>query len=457
MIKQMNQLILIFSLILILGEPAEIREKSLHFKTQLSEEEVFELSFPLGIADRLPVEGRIVNLIKGAEHQLIWINESGKVTGYNLKERKVTWHFDLFSPPIGHPLIVGDILLIQDEGNNVLAFSKEGKFLWRKAFELSHSPILNFKERVIISQEDGFLVALNPQTAETIWSTMIGQKIEALIPSEKGAMAVSQGGRIYLISPDGQLLELGLLKEKILPYGLVSGDYLFLGSQDKAMICWHLKKKKKAWSIKLGGWLVNFPLTVGKNLYVATSNAVIYCLNQKSGEIQWWRSIPSRQTYRLVSAGPYLIVATINPPILAFDLTNGQIKGEFKPEGEICFSPLVDSNRLILPIYEPQSDQGFLLFLEPDIRVILSSSMPSPQKMGTEIIFSAEAIGFEKPSYEFFLQSGDRRKIVQKESARPTWTWLPLSPGDYVIGVRVKDKKKIRERTISFQIIKDKP
>lgn len=450
--------LVVLGMIFILSEPVEVREKLLNHKSQPSEPNVLELSFPLRVADRLPIEGRIVDLIRGANHQLVWLNESGKITVYDWQEKKIIWNFDLSSPPLTHLCPVGEAILIQDKENHLLAFSLEGKLLWSKASGPASGPIINFHERAIFSSTDGSLLALNPQTAEIIWSTAISHKIGALVASpERGVLAISQDGRIDLISSDGQPSVLGSVEAKILPYGSVFGDYLFLGTQDKKIICWHLQKKRRVWSIQLGGQLVNYPLSFGNNLYVATLNAVIYCLNQKSGEIKWWRSIPSRLAYPFVLAGPYLIVTTINPPLLAFDLNDGRLKGEFRAEGEICSSPLVISNGLIVPVYESQSDQGFLLFLEPDIRVTLSSSLPSPQKVGTEIIFSVETVGFEEPRYEFFLQTSGRREIVQKESRRSAWTWLPLSPGDYVVGVRVKDKRKSLESTMAFQVIKDNP
>lgn len=457
-LKMSRSVLIVLAMIFILGKPVEVKEKLLNHKSQPLEPNILELSFPLRIADRLPVEGRIVDLIRGSNHHLIWLNESGKITGYDWQEKKVIWNFSLSSPPLTRLWPVGEALLIQDIENNLLALSKEGNLLWSKAFEASSGPIINFHEKAIFSSTDGCLLALNPQTAEIIWSTAISAKIGALVAfSEKGVLAISQDGRIDLILPDGRPSFLGSVEANILPYGLSFNDYLFLGTQDKKIICWHLNKKKRVWSIQLGGQLVNSPLPFGKNLYVATSNAVIYCLSQKSGEIKWWRSIPSRTAYPLVLARPYLIVATLNPPLLAFDLNDGRLRGEFRPEGEICSSPLVVPNGLILPVYESSSDQGFLLFLEPDISVTLSSSLPSPQKIGTEIIFSVEAMGFDEPRYEFFLQTGDRKEIVQRESGRNTWTWLPLFPGDYVVGVRVKDKRKSRESTLTFQVIKDNP
>jgi len=85
----------------------------------------------------------------------------------------------------------------------------------------------------------------------------------------------------------------------------------------------------------------------------------------------------------------------------------------------------------------------------------LVPSIPSPQKLGTDLTFTAQAVGFNKPRFEFFLEKEGKRQVVQKESERATWSWIPLDPGNYVVGVKVKDKKKTKETSLSFEILKD--
>jgi len=432
-------------------------EKLLNPEPEFSETETSLISFPLRVRDSLPVEGRIIDLVAGSDHRVFWLTESGKITGYNWLEKRVIWNFHLPAKHLTRLLAVGEILFAVDKENNLLALSQEGRLIWPEILGSFGGQIIPFEGKLALSLADGSLVVLKPETGEVVWRSSAGAKLAALaVSSENVLLAIAETGQIYQFSSEGRVNLSGFLEPTILPYVSLSDDYLFLGTQDKKVIAWNLKKKKKAWSINLGGRLVTSPLFARGNLYLATSNAVVYCLKAKSGEIKWWQSIPSRLAFNLVLASPYLIVATSNPPLLAFDLVTGRQAGEFKPEGEICNSPLLISDGLILSLYETLSGQSSLLFLEPEIRVTLSSSLPSPQKVGTEIIFTAEAVGFEAPRYEFFLQKGESREIVQKESARNSWAWLPLSPGDYLIGVRVKDKSKTRETTLSFQISQDR-
>jgi len=433
-------------------------EKLLNSEPEFSETETSVISFPLRVRDSLPVEGRIIDLVAGSDHRIFWLTESGKITGYNWLEKRVIWNFHLPAKPLTRLLAVGEIILAVDKENNLLALSLEGRLIWPETLASFGGQIIFFEGKLALSLADGSLLVLKPETGEVVWRSSTKAKLAALTVSpENVLLAIAETGQIYQFSSEGRADLSGFLEATILPYVSLSGDLLFLGTQDKKVIAWNLKKKKKAWSIELGGRLVTLPLFARGNLYLATSNAVIYCLKAKSGEIKWWQSIPSRLAFNLVLASPYLIVATENPPLLAFDLMTGRKAGEFRPEGEICTSPLLVPGGLILSVYETVSGQSSLLFLEPEIRVALSSSLPSPQKVGTEITFTAEAVGFEAPRYEFFLQKGESREIVQKESARNSWTWLPLSPGDYLIGVRVKDKGKTREATLSFQISQERP
>ncbi|MCX7974770.1 MAG: PQQ-like beta-propeller repeat protein [Candidatus Aminicenantes bacterium] len=417
---------------------------------------VLEFKFPLKIYDRLPVEGRVIDLIRTSGNHLIWLNESGKITAYDCLKKEIIWTFESSQTNLTRLYSLGKIVLCADNQNYLLALSHEGKPLWPQPFRQFGGHLVSYEEKAFISSIDRKVLAIEPFTGEIIWSKDMNEDIEGLVAlPQRGIIAILSSGLIFQLFFDGSEVKLGQVGQKIWPYASGRGEYLFLGTRDKGLICWHLQKRKRLWWMKLAGQLVTEPLPFGRNLYVITSNAVLYCLSQRSGEIKWWRAIPSRLAYKLLAVDPYIIVTTPNPPLLAFDLNTGQKIGEFNPETGISASPFLLDNKLIVATYDSINEAGSLLFLEPDIRITLSSSLPSPQQVGTEIIFTAEVVGFDEPRFEFFLQIGEKRTIVQRESSRNNWTWLPLAPGDYVVGVKVKDKRKSQEAVVTFQVVKE--
>lgn len=415
-----------------------------------------EFRFPLKVYERLPIEGRAIDILSFNNNEIIWLTQTGKITAYDLKNKKIIWTFDSVSRDLIRLYSYNSFLLALSLQNYLLAFSREGKLLWPESFKFFGDRLVFFEGMVILSSLNHSLKAIEPSTGKMIWSKDLGENIIALLATpQKGIIVFGASGQIYQLQGDGQISPLGQITGQILPYVASAGNCLFLGTQEKNLICYSIQKRKKLWSAKLAGQLVTEPLPLGRHLLVAASNAVLYNLSQKNGEIRWWRSLPSRLAFPLLATGSTLIVATPNPPLLAFDFNSGQKVGEFHFDGEICCAPQLLLDKLILAIYDPLNEEGSLLLLEPHIEVTLSASQPSPQKVGTEIVFVAEAIGFDEPRFEFFLQTGGKREIVQADTSRNSWVWLPLAPGDYLIGVKVKDKKKSQEKTISFKIINE--
>lgn len=423
---------------------------------QVSEQFFSEFRFPLKIYDQLLVEGRIIDLLPFNHNEIFWLTETGRITAYDLKNKQIIWTFDTGQKELSCLYSYDSILLCASPQNSLWAFTREGERLWPESFKPFGGQLVFFEGMILLSTLNQNLTAIEPSTGKIIWSKNLGENISALLASpQKGIIVFGASGQIYQLFSEERISKLGQINGQILPFASLAEDALFFGTQKKDLICFSIKKRKKLWSVQLAGQLVTEPLPLDRSLFIAASNAVLYCLNQKNGEIRWWRSLPSRLAFPLLAIGSIIIAATPNPPLLAFDSNSGQKVGEFHFEGEISCPPRLLPDKLILAIYDAVNEESRLLWLEPHIEVILSSSQPSPQKVGTEIVFVAEAIGFDEPRFEFFLQSGDKKEIVQRESSRNSWMWLPLVPGDYLIGVKVKDKRKSRERTINFQIVRE--
>jgi hypothetical protein len=52
------------------------------------------------------------------------------------------------------------------------------------------------------------------------------------------------------------------------------------------------------------------------------------------------------------------------------------------------------------------------------------------------------------------LREGEEERIGQERSEKKSWAWFPEKEGDFIVGVRVVDKKESREAEIPFVIKK---
>ncbi len=90
------------------------------------------------------------------------------------------------------------------------------------------------------------------------------------------------------------------------------------------------------------------------------------------------------------------------------------------------------------------------------IKVELSASLAQPAAVGAEVVFTASAVGFHLPKYEFTIRQDKETTVTQAASAKSAWTWFPESEGKFTIGVKVSDAKDQRESEMTFDVANPK-
>jgi outer membrane protein assembly factor BamB len=103
------------------------------------------------------------------------------------------------------------------------------------------------------------------------------------------------------------------------------------------------------------------------------------------------------------------------------------------------------------------------------VDVSLSAAPESPQKVGQNIVFTADSSGAIQPTYEFRLGSlkwlkspsgllflsMERDEVVQEASELDSWTWTPEDEGFYLIRVFVQDEQESANSQMIFMIDKE--
>ncbi|MBA7713572.1 hypothetical protein ES703_122575 [subsurface metagenome] len=162
--------------------------------------------------------------------------------------------------------------------------------------------------------------------------------------------------------------------------------------------------------------------------------------------------IPSRSLYQLEVSGDRVVVSSLSPVLVSFDLETGENVGGFDAKQELKSNPVWLDPYLLFSLFDDQKDSGRILFLKKRVRVSLKASKQSPQKVGEEVKFTASVIGFFMPKYEFYLKEGEEEVVVQESSENNSWAWFPEKTGDYIVGVRVFDGKENASAEIPFSV-----
>lgn len=413
--------------------------------------------FPMKKAGEIAYEGKLIDFVKNEEGNLYLSTRKGLVYCLGSGKREILWKFEASEELTSPPFLGAENVYVYDRKNILYCLSKKGRLLWKKEVkEKITTGIAEFKKKIYFGTEKGIFFSFTTESGEELWRFQAGKAIRST-PVFSGEKIIfgCDDHNLYILTEKGSLIEKIKTENRIQATPLVEKNLFYFGTDDHYFYCFNLKTGKKKWKVKIGGKIFAPPVIDKKRIFFLCWNNVLYCLNKKNGHILWWEIIPSRSFFRLEIYGKRIVVTSLSSLLVCFDTETGEKVGEYEAGQEIKSNPLWVAPFLMINLYDYQKDEGRLLFLKKVIRVSLTPSKESPQKMGEEIAFTVSVVGFYMQKYEFYLKEGEKREVVQEKSEKNSWVWFPEKEGDYIVGVKVVDEKESINAEISFVIKKD--
>lgn len=415
------------------------------------------LIFPVAEVGRIVLESRPGSRLVERNGICYVCTRNGDVLAVDAAKGKVLW-----TAPVGKELASGpyagrENIYLLENGKILHALSPDGRALWTENMEDDVlTPVLEEGDWIHFGTTGGALWSLN-----IVDRTRRPFRTESSVgggPIVAGDRIIcgDDDGNVWFIGPGGKQDGVYRAGSKISLPMATDGKSVFFGTEDKRVHRVSLNNKKRKWKIGLGGRLTANPVVSGGRIYLLSGNGVLYCVKISSGEILWWRNIPSPDAFDLLVAGKVLAVASASPPLLAFDMKTGKKIGEFSVARDILSNPVWIDPDLVCALSGDPLGETKLAVLRKDVGIVLSSQKSSPQPMGEEISFSVKAVGFFKPKYEFAVVNAEGREIVRKETETESWIWYFDAEGSYVVKVKVMDEKQTKETQIPFVIEKKK-
>ena len=456
--EEMNiiQKSVIFALILVSASCALLRARVEPYPSGLM--------FPVIEETRLAVEGKINGLVRGTGGALYFSTDKGKIIRLDPETRRILWEYATANP-VHEPVLgaEGRVFAV-DSAGVIYGLSPGGQLIWknRPGGKIS-TRLAEIGGKVYFGLESGDFLCLRGENGEEAWTFKAGSAAvtEAAFWKDHAVFG-SQDGKFHILGGGGKLeseIKTGLKLEGFIG---VDGDRLFFGSDRNDICCLNLAGKKISWRMTTGGRLLSPPLMDKKRLYVLGSNNVLTCLEKRGGNILWWKIIPARTPFRLERSGDRILVSSLSPSIFCFDALSGRGLGTFAAGEDSTASPAPASTNpvwldplLLVGFYDEPADTARLLFLRKEVNARISPSSASPLKLGGEVTFMAEAAGFHRPRFEFFMRAGNQEEVVQKESEKGFWKWYPDKEGVYAIGVKVRDARQTVKAEIPIEVRKD--
>ena len=414
--------------------------------------------FPVAQTEKIEFEGRAVKSLVKSGGKLYFSTDRGVLYCLDEPGRQVLWTYASPSA-LGCPPAVGpQFLAVWDADNNILGLGLDGALIWKVLLPgTPSSDVFLAQDKLYVGTREGFLYALSQSAGEVVWAFEAGGAIEAACVAWHDSVILgSTDGRVYFIGPDGKLRHTWEAGAAIRVTPLAEGDSLYFGADDASFNCLDLRSRRLNWRIRAEARILSTPRADGKKVYFTASNTVLYALNKKGGDIDWWKILPSRSPYSPEIAGEKILATSLSPLLVSLERRTGQEAGRYDTGLEVRSNPSWSPPDILLALYDSASGKGSLARLQKQVKVEVSASLPQPAAVGAEVVFTASAIGFYLPKYEFYIRRDTGTTVTQEASAKNSWAWFPESEGKVTIGVRVSDARETRESEMTFEAGKSK-
>ncbi|PMP96067.1 MAG: hypothetical protein C0168_03765 [Candidatus Aminicenantes bacterium] len=412
--------------------------------------------FPLLEAWRQEIEGKIFGLANLRE-LIVLTTDEGQVYLIDSKNGEVIkiikFPGGFVFPPVVSSGSESIWLFGQDK---IYCLVKSGKLQLeiKNLGKIIYSPMAE-DQQVFLVFNDQVMMAVEASSGLLFW------KLE--LPGKPRLPPFISGSSVFIPLQDNMFLRIDKatgkklaeyqFKEPIDAFYLVEERYLVVGSESGDVVSFDLKNKKIRWRVSLGHQKIAWLVSQGKWLYVATTNGLLEALKISGGDLIWWESIPGKISFKPVFFHQEIYVLSGSQTLTGFDLKSGQVTSEINLPGEIRAGVLATEERIVTGCYDFKENKSYLYGWKKEPQLVIEPSEPSPQPIGTSIVFKAQAVGFNHPRYEFYLRlENGPEKLMRKASNKNTWTWLPSKEGNYTVIVKAFDKKLTRVVELRYNI-----
>jgi outer membrane protein assembly factor BamB len=216
------------------------------------------------------------------------------------------------------PVFDGDRVVVAGQGLASIDATR-GAVLWKVPPDaVATAPPAPSGPCLLVPEEGGTLRCREPGTGNSVWTW-------------------ASGGTLYaspVVDADGHVL---------------------LGTSSRAFVSLDLKNGHRKWRWKLGADVRTRAALLGEKVVFASHEAVIYALRRNGGNLSWRATLPSRPLASPALLGEGVIVTCYGSRpsenlLVGFDGRDGRRLGELRTPAEVEGEPLLQGDRLLLPL-----------------------------------------------------------------------------------------------------------
>jgi outer membrane protein assembly factor BamB len=256
------------------------------------------------------------------------------------------WSVPLSAPPLGPPVISGDLVVVSLQPSGVLAFrSHDGVEAWRSD-RATDRPMVFDDQRVYLSSGES-IHALSLSKGEELWQQQTGLLTAPLVVQSGWVIAISAGSIAAYRADDGASVwrrSIGTIEHP----PAIDGDVLFVPLLDREISALNLQTGETIWSTSLEGE-PGEPLAIGGKVYLVARDKVFYTLTSTTGEVEWNRRVGAGPRGRPIVDDDRIYFVALDNIVRALDRRTGSVKWDQGLKYRAMASPIRLSGALVVP------------------------------------------------------------------------------------------------------------
>jgi len=236
------------------------------------------------------------------------------LTAYNLRRGKKAW--EVKGTPVETGLLaVGDGVVAVDADATVRRYRSDSKEpVWETALgddiTIHATPLLS-DGRIIIIDDQGGVVALDPVDGAVQWTTALGKPVYTSVAANET--------HIFIPTTRARFVALDALGNTAWDFSLpdttirfappaVDKDLVIFGASDGVVRALDANTGAERWTFKDDAAITAAPLITPNTIYIGTMGKMLFGLNPADGVVQWQHELKGRVKSAMAASGGHLVV-----------------------------------------------------------------------------------------------------------------------------------------------------
>jgi outer membrane protein assembly factor BamB len=228
----------------------------------------------------------------------------------------------------------GGRIFVATRQGAVRALDPSGEQVWRR--DGPPGRIAATTGALLLREEDGTIVSLDPATGATRWTANSGVLGELpptidrdrIFVAGRGLAALDLAtGRLLWSQPGSPTVSQPLREPLVAPPVVDQDGRVFLGTTDRRIQALTLRKGGQRWRWKVGADVQHTGVVFRDAVLFAAFDDVLYALKRKNGHLAWRTPLPSRPLSPPVLAGGAVLLACYESEVLGFNARTGKRLG----------------------------------------------------------------------------------------------------------------------------------